>query len=66
MSIGLPSGALSWLSVTLGVATGGAGASFRRQRASERDGQATPRASTTVAEARDHEQRWLLTRSKQW
>src|SRR5947208_410535 len=30
MSIGLPRGALSWLSVTLGVATGGAGTSFRR------------------------------------
>jgi hypothetical protein len=31
MSIGLPSGVLSWFNVTLGVAIGGVGTSFRRQ-----------------------------------
>jgi hypothetical protein len=33
MSIGLPSGVLSWLSVMLGVASGSAVASFRRHAA---------------------------------
>ncbi len=68
MSIGLPSGVLSWFSDTLGVAIGGAGDSFLRQAASARrqNERGEAERDRRTRNALNHGERSLLTRSKQW
>ena len=71
MSIGLPSGVLSWFSVTLGVATGGAGAFLPAARAlsvldDEHERRKAERDRTSAGCAESWSNGRLLTRSKQW